>query len=352
MRLPYNRGGLRSYLIAIGLLAGHATPRSIVCGIPILLVGIALHLWAKGCLHQEKEVTLGGPYRFVRHPFYLGNAFLDLGIAVMSGWWLLQVALPAWWLVIYYRAMRQEEARMIGLFGDAYRGYRERVPLLIPHRRPLPAAPNGFSWHNGNLRRTEIPRAFRFLSYPLMFVLSYRIHSNGMAVVVAPTLLDVTVASACAAMLAIGWALRQHFKHSRAILPPWMIGSTFRFAMLLAVILVGTFITRFELEAAMVTWPAGAAALGISAVLRATRRQEPAVAEALLAVGLMTLFELQWIALLLLPLYAAIVLDGRLPGERRGAPGLSTSRALASAGAYGFAFACGLALSVIKEIWL
>src|SRR6185503_18333246 len=106
----------RSYLILFGLLAGYATPRSIALGTPFLLAGIALHLWAKGCLHQEKEVTVGGPYRFVRHPFYLGNAFLDLGIVLMSGSWILQVALPVWWLVIYLRTMRQEEARMVELF--------------------------------------------------------------------------------------------------------------------------------------------------------------------------------------------------------------------------------------------
>src|SRR3990172_450883 len=89
MRVPYNRGGLRTYLVIIGLLACQMTPFSIASGTPLILIGIFLHLWAKGCLHQNTEVTTTGPYSFVRHPFYLANIFLDFGIALMSGWWLL-----------------------------------------------------------------------------------------------------------------------------------------------------------------------------------------------------------------------------------------------------------------------
>lgn len=351
MRLPYNRGGLRSYVILLGLLAGYATPRSIAFGMPLLLAGIALHLWAKGCLHQEKEVTVGGPYGFIRHPFYLGNACLDLGIAVMSGWWLLQIALPVWWIGIYLRTIRQEETRMTDLFGDAYRAYRNRVPLLIPHRRPLPATTSGFSWQNGNLRRTEIPRAFRFLSYPLMFLLSYRLHSHGAAFFSSPTLLDVVTVTACVSTLGVGWVLRQHFKHSRTVLPSWMIGDGSRFVMLLAVIVVGTCVTRFEVETELLIWPGGLAVLGLSAALRGALRGEPAIAEALLALGLTILFELHWLALLLTPLHLAIVLDNRLPSAGHPTWGSPLRTPRASLGAYGFAFVSGIGLSVAKEIW-
>lgn len=212
MRLPWNRGGLRTYLILIGLLAGYATPWWIALGTPFVLIGIAIHLWAKGCLHQDREVTTAGPYRFVRHPFYLGNAFLDLGIAVMSGWWLLQFALPIWWLAIYIPTMRNEEATMTVLFGDAYTVYRERVPLLIPHRWPLPKQPVGFSWQNPSLARTELPRAFRFLSYPLLFVISHRLHSYGLDPLFSPTLYDILTVTGCVALCAAGEELRKHFK--------------------------------------------------------------------------------------------------------------------------------------------
>ena len=166
MRVPWNRGGLRHYVLLLGLLANRATPASIAAGIPLLLGAIGLQLWAKGCLHPNQEVTSAGPYRFVRHPFYLGNAFLDLGLAIMSGWWVLIAIFPVWWLAIYLPTMRREESEMADLFGDAYTAYRKRVPFLIPHRRPLPPQAGGFSWRNPTVFRTEMPRALRFSVLP------------------------------------------------------------------------------------------------------------------------------------------------------------------------------------------
>jgi len=110
VRVPFNRGGIRNYLIVIGLFAGYTSPFWIITGLPLLLAGTAIHLWAKGCLHQDREVTQSGPYRYVRHPFYFDNALIDMGLAVMSGWWLLQITLPLWWTAIYLPVMRSEEA--------------------------------------------------------------------------------------------------------------------------------------------------------------------------------------------------------------------------------------------------
>ena len=216
----------------------------------------------------------------------------------------------------------------------------------------LPAPSSVFSWQNGNLLRSEIPRAFRFLFYPLIIVLAYRIHSTGASVLFSPTLLDVITVAACAATLGVGWTVRQHYKHSRAILPAWMIRDSSRFAMLLTVIALGSYIDLFEIEKEVLIWPGGLAALGLSIALRVTMLHEPAVAEALLAFGLLMLFELHWLALLLLPLHVAIVLDSRLANKYPSALAWDTRRTGAFAHAYGFAFAGGLVLSVVKEMLL
>lgn len=353
MRLPHNRGGLRTYLIILGLLAGRATPATVVAGSPLFLLGIALHLWAKGCLHQEREVTSGGPYRFVRHPFYLANAFLDFGIAVMSGWWLLVLLLPVWWLFVYVPTMGKEEATMMRLFPDAYPRYRRRVPLLVPYRRPLPKPPNGFSWRNGNLWRTEFPRTFRFLSYPLLFLASYRLHVEGPALLLSPTTSDVSILAACAATLAIGGSLRRHFKHQRGIAPAWMADEPFRIALLIAVIAVGSLVTQFEIESEWAIWPQAIALLALSLFLRRATRAHPVVAEAALAVALALLFELVWFAALLVPLYLAIALDGRLratDSTNAAARAQGPSRA-APLGAYGALLVAGVLLSLAKELW-
>ncbi len=160
MKSPLNRGGLRFYLVIIALvagtlLAGATSARSILTGLPCLILGVWLHTWAKGCLRQNRVVAKIGPYRFVRHPFYLANALIDAGLVVMAGWWPLALALPVWWLVIYLPVIRGEERYLCQNFPDEYPGYKSRVPCLIPWRRPLPATGDGFRWANPNLAGGE-----------------------------------------------------------------------------------------------------------------------------------------------------------------------------------------------------
>ena len=190
MRVPWDRGGLRWYLIVLGLVAGRPSAATILAGVPLLLLGIAMHLWAKGCLHQEREVTTSGPYRFVRHPFYLGNLLLDAGTVLMSGSALLMSIFPFWWAAVYIPVMEREEATMAGLFGDQYRVYAHRVPLLFPIARPIPPG-SGFSWRNPNILAVEVPRVLRFVSYPFYFALACEWRRSGWAFPPPVTLLGV-----------------------------------------------------------------------------------------------------------------------------------------------------------------
>jgi hypothetical protein len=190
MRVPWDRGGLRWYLIVLGLVAGRPSAATILAGVPLLLLGIAMHLWAKGCLHQEREVTTSGPYRYVRHPFYLGNLLLDAGTVLMSGSALLMSIFPFWWAAVYIPVMQREEATMASLFGDQYRAYAGRVPLLFPIARPIPAG-SGFSWRNPNILAVEVPRVLRFVSYPFYFALAYAWRRSGWAFPPPVTLLGV-----------------------------------------------------------------------------------------------------------------------------------------------------------------
>ena len=139
MKTPFDRGGLRFFLVLAGLVRGCATNATILAGVPFIVLGTALHFWAKGCLRQNQVLAMGGPYRFVRHPFYLANALIDAGVAVMSGWWVLQVVLPVWWLAIYIPVMRKEENYLTDVFGAAYEEYKKQTPRLIPWRRPRTA---------------------------------------------------------------------------------------------------------------------------------------------------------------------------------------------------------------------
>ena len=212
MRVPWNRSGLRSYVILVALLANEITPVSILQGIPFVALGMAMHVWAKGCLKQNEEVTRSGPYRFVRHPFYVANGFLDAGLAIMSGWWVLQLALPIWWLAVYLPAMRREERAMTERFGPAYEAFQRDVPQFFPYRLPAPAPPERFSWLNPNLLHTELPRALRYVCYPLVFFLVHRLWLEGAQFFTTPSPPEIAAAISCVALYGASIVIRRRRK--------------------------------------------------------------------------------------------------------------------------------------------
>jgi hypothetical protein len=169
-----DRGNLRTLLLVVGALAARPTPGSALAGSILVLGGGALHLWAKGCLTQDRTLTTGGPYRWTRNPFYLANLAIDAGLCVIANRIALALVFLAAWVLLYAATIRREERALEALFGDAYRRYAARVPRFFPWRRPLPRAQAGpgFSSRSRNLvEGTEYARLARILAAPLWILL-------------------------------------------------------------------------------------------------------------------------------------------------------------------------------------
>lgn len=82
-----------------------------------------------GARHGKNALITGGAYGIVRHPLYSSGIILILSKMEMSLLDIMAVLLVSCYLVI---GAFIEERRLISVFGDEYREYRERVSMFIP----------------------------------------------------------------------------------------------------------------------------------------------------------------------------------------------------------------------------
>ncbi|MFQ5582526.1 MAG: methyltransferase family protein [Mariprofundaceae bacterium] len=108
------------------------TADSMLYGLPFILLGEAVRIWASGHIHKMREVTQTGPYALCRHPLYVGHFLITLGFLVAGhNVWLLPAGIAVF-LLIFMPTMQREETMLTGSFGDDYRQYATQVPRFIP----------------------------------------------------------------------------------------------------------------------------------------------------------------------------------------------------------------------------
>jgi protein-S-isoprenylcysteine O-methyltransferase Ste14 len=80
---------------------------------------------------KEHTLVTTGPYRYVRHPFYLAFAIAVIGGSLVTANWFLCLtgSIPFWFIVARTRI---EEANLIARFGDEYRDYMAKTGRFLP----------------------------------------------------------------------------------------------------------------------------------------------------------------------------------------------------------------------------
>jgi protein-S-isoprenylcysteine O-methyltransferase Ste14 len=141
------------YLLAIVVLVlAHPTPKSVVLGGAVGLIGLWVRALAAGHLHKQEMLTVSGPYAHTRNPLYFGSAILTAGAAVAMNSWIAAVLLLGYFALFYSVVMRKEEGELRFHHGEAFEGYARVVPLFFPR---IAAAKLGLG----------VERAFSFAQY-------------------------------------------------------------------------------------------------------------------------------------------------------------------------------------------
>ena len=110
--------------------------------IPLYLLSCALFWWAvavtrgklAACWQRPVSATvvMEGPYRFIRHPFYLAYDLTWVAGLVATGWWPLAATVLAM-ATVYEAAARQEERSLaLGPLAMQYASYKTTVGRYWP----------------------------------------------------------------------------------------------------------------------------------------------------------------------------------------------------------------------------
>ncbi len=93
-----------------------------------------------------------GMYSIVRHPLYLGNYFMTLGISLFPRTWFLPIIVSLAFVVYYRIVIFSEEEYLESKFGDEFRAWAAKVPMIVPRFNNYQAPKLPFNW-KATLRR-------------------------------------------------------------------------------------------------------------------------------------------------------------------------------------------------------
>jgi protein-S-isoprenylcysteine O-methyltransferase Ste14 len=92
------------------------------------------------------QLNTTGMYSIVRHPLYVGNFLIGLGVSlVQSVWWLPVIYTLTFWLY-YERIMFAEESFLRQQFGKKFEHWARATPAFAPRFRQWQKPSLPFSW--------------------------------------------------------------------------------------------------------------------------------------------------------------------------------------------------------------
>jgi protein-S-isoprenylcysteine O-methyltransferase Ste14 len=133
----------------LGVVAARAFPAAAIpgdvalwIGLALLWSGVALRVWCFRTLgtyftfsvqtSADQPLITGGPYRFVRHPAYLGMVLALLGVCLLLANWLGLMVFAVLMLAGLVYRIRVEERALQDELGDRWLAYARTRSRLVP----------------------------------------------------------------------------------------------------------------------------------------------------------------------------------------------------------------------------
>jgi protein-S-isoprenylcysteine O-methyltransferase Ste14 len=108
----------------------------VMAGLVLVIAGVLIRTWAAGTLRKREVLVQDGPYKFIRHPLYLGTFLLTTGFFVLCGFTLALILIVVPIFLAYVFAIHHEERFLAERFGGEWATYSSRVPALVPWKLP------------------------------------------------------------------------------------------------------------------------------------------------------------------------------------------------------------------------
>ena len=115
-----------------------------VIGIALYGIGFALMTWAASTLgklfsyevtiQKEHKLVISGPFRFVRHPRYLGIIIFEIGLSLAFRSWGAMILTLLFVFALIWRII-DEEKLMAETFGEEWKGHCKRTGKVVPRLR-------------------------------------------------------------------------------------------------------------------------------------------------------------------------------------------------------------------------
>ena len=97
--------------------------------------------------HQvADELNTTGIYSIVRNPLYVGNFFMWLGIAMLTGNFWFIIAFILFYFLYYERIIFTEEEFLKKKFGDTYLKWSRKTPVIVPKFGAFVKSQYTFNW--------------------------------------------------------------------------------------------------------------------------------------------------------------------------------------------------------------